>query len=128
MTVPARLSFTKILVDDLEAESAFYEAVLGLQPLTRFELTIDGSYMEEVILEADGSSLILVHWQDQPAPPRGEVVLGFRTPDAADLFARAEAAGGKIVRPLRRVEEAGGLLAGVFEDPEGHACEIVEAG
>jgi lactoylglutathione lyase len=115
-------------VDDLDAESSFYEAVLGLQCATRFELTIDGSSMEEGILEAEGSNLILVHWRDQPAPPRGEVVLGFRTSDAAGLFARAEAAGGKIVRPLRAVEEAGGLLAGVFEDPEGHACEIVEEG
>lgn len=128
MTVPARLTFTKILVEDLDAESAFYEAVLGLQRSTRFELTIDGSYMEEVILENNGSNLILVHWRDQPPPPRGEVVLGFRTSDPAGLFARAQAAGGRIVRPLRPVEEAGGLLAGVFEDPEGHACEIVQEG
>ena len=118
MTESPKLSFTKVLVDDLDAETDFYQTVLGLKATQRFKVNIDGSDMEEVILESEGGHLILVHWLDQPAAPRGEVVVGFRATAVEEVFAWAQAAGEKVVRRPRAVREAGGLLAGLFEDPK----------
>jgi predicted enzyme related to lactoylglutathione lyase len=124
----ATYAFTKLVVRDLDAMTRYYGKVYGLAPIQRVTAEIAGSPIEEIILGRDGSygGLILLHWVGQPAPARGELILGFTTPDIAALFARAESAGGAVRKAPEPSEEAGGLVVGFVEDPEGHLAEVVE--
>ncbi|HEX7094768.1 MAG TPA: VOC family protein [Acidimicrobiales bacterium] len=125
----ARYSFTKLVVEDLDAMARYYRDVYGLTELQRVKAEIEGAPIEEIILGQDGShaGLILLTWLGQPAPPRGEVLLGFTTTDIEALFARARAAGG-TVREEPAMSDVAGLVVGFVADPEGHVAEVVQHG
>jgi len=128
VTGPAQFSFVKLVVDDLDKMISFYREVFDLRVAQRLHVESDGKPIEEVIFESgDGARLILVKWLDRPAPAVGELVLGARSSEIETLFARAQAAGATILRPLGASEHAGGMRIGIFEDPEGHATEVVES-
>jgi predicted enzyme related to lactoylglutathione lyase len=55
----------------------------------------------------------------------GESVQGFTTTDIEALVARAEAAGGSIPDPIRRIDKFGITVVFVI-DPEGHVNEVVQ--
>jgi predicted enzyme related to lactoylglutathione lyase len=72
-----------------------------------------------------GSALTLIKYLDSKGPATGESVQGFTTTDIHALVKRAEAAGGRIAEPIRRIEEF--KLHVVFVlDPEGHINEVVQ--
>lgn len=126
--VAATYAFTKLIVHDLSAMERYYRDVYGLGAIQRVTAEIDGEPIEEVILGRDGAygGLILLHWLERDVPPKGEVILGFTTPDVGALFARAEAAGGTVREAPQPSVEAGGLIVGFVADPEGHLAEVVE--
>ena len=125
---PASYAFTKLVVRDLDAMTRYYSDVYGLAPIRRVKAEIDRAPIIEMILGRDGSygGLILLHWVDQAPPSTGEVILGFTSPDIGALFGRAMAAGGTVRAVPAPSEEAGGLVVGFVEDPEGHLAEVVE--
>jgi lactoylglutathione lyase len=123
-------AFTKLVVRDLDAMTRYYGEVYGLAPIQRVQAKIDGAPIDQITLGRDGAygGLILLRWTDQDAPPSGDVILGFLAGDVDALFARAEAAGGRVRVAPKPVEEAGGRVVGFLEDPEGHLAEVVEQG
>lgn len=126
MALDRRFAFTKLLVGDLEAEVAFYSAVLGLVIKHRLSAG-DG---EEVILCATGHeepSLVLVQRPHQARPEPGEAVLGFVVEDVAQVVRAAEGAGGVVRVAPKAVPQAGVTVAQV-EDPDGHLVELLQHG
>lgn len=119
-----RYGFTKIVVTDLEAEFAFYSAVLGRVERTRY----DFEALSEILMtspdDAD-QSLALLRYKDEAAPVPGSVVLGFHVTGIEDVVGRAEEAGGTVTSPPKEMPEIGIKVAFV-EDPEGHVIELVE--
>jgi catechol 2,3-dioxygenase-like lactoylglutathione lyase family enzyme len=124
----ATYSFTKVVVDDLDAMAHYYSDVYGLQEIQRVKDDVDGAPIEEIILGIDGSygGLILWKWLARPGPPIGEVILGFTTPDIEALFARAETAGATVRERPKEHDAAPGFLVGFVADPEGHLAEVVQ--
>jgi predicted enzyme related to lactoylglutathione lyase len=126
---PIPLSFTKLIVGDLERSAAYYEAVYGLAELYRVRGRIAGERFEQVVLGAGGEmagGLILVRFTERDAPPTGGVLLGFVSDELAALFERAGAAGGRVHEDIRDPELPGVALVGFLADPDGHVAEIVQ--
>jgi predicted enzyme related to lactoylglutathione lyase len=122
-------TFTKLVVDDLDAMARYYGSVFGLTEITRVQAEVGGSPIDEIILGVNGSfdgGLILFKFLDRPAPQNGEVIVGFITEDIEALFGRAIAAGGSIVEEAREPAAPGAKLVGFLADPEGHLAEIVQ--
>jgi predicted enzyme related to lactoylglutathione lyase len=120
--------FTKLIVDDLERCSSFYQRVFGLTELARVDDAIAGEGISEIMFNPTGdgaASLVLLKYTDRRPPPRGEVILGFITPDLEVLVARATEAGGTVVQDVRNAPEHGVKVAFVT-DVEGHLVEVVE--
>lgn len=119
-----RYSFTKIVVDDLEAEFAFYTAVFDRAERTRYEFA---SLAEIIMTSTDGTdlSLALLHYKGKPAPTPGSAVLGFRVTGIEDVVRRAEEAGGTVTSPPEEMSEISIKVAFVH-DPEGHVLELFE--
>ena len=126
---PASYTFTKLVVEDLEAMARYYRDVYGLDELQRVTAEIDGGAIDEIILGLDGhyAGLILLMWVQRARPLAGEVILGFTTPDIDALFARAEAAGGTVWERPKESRAAPGMIVGFVADPEGHLAEVVQA-
>jgi catechol 2,3-dioxygenase-like lactoylglutathione lyase family enzyme len=124
----ANHTFTKLVVDDLEAMTRYYGAVYGLSELMRFKAEIDGSPIDEIVLGVDGAStgLILLTFLDRAAPPNGEVIVGFTTDDVHALFERGIAAGGTVRGEIHDPGVQGAALVGFLADPEGHLAEVVQ--
>lgn len=127
-TRDAQYGFSKVFVHDLDAMAAFYEEVFGLVPFGRHQDVMLGRKIHEVTYQATypgGSSLTLIKYLDSKGPAGGESVQGFQTTNIKALVCRAEAAGGRIAEPVRRIEEFKLYVAFVL-DPEGHLNEVVE--
>jgi len=124
----SRFSFTKLVVADLEAMSAFYREVYGLTEVMRFGAEVAGRPIDEIILGGDGASsgLILFKFLDRAVPTNGEVLLGFTTDDVGALFERGVAAGGSVWADVKDPGLAGVALVGFLADPEGHIAEVVQ--
>jgi catechol 2,3-dioxygenase-like lactoylglutathione lyase family enzyme len=124
----SRFSFTKLVVADLEAMSAFYQEVYGLTEVVRYSAEVAGRPIDEIILGGDGGSsgLILFKFLDRAIPANDEVLLGFTTDDVGALFERGVAAGGMVWADVTDPELAGVALVGFLADPEGHLAEVVQ--
>jgi len=126
---PIPLSFTKLIVGDLERSAAYYEAVFGLSELYRVRGRIAGERFEQAVLGADGEmagGLVLVRFTERDAPPTGGLLLGFVSDDLAALFDRALNAGAIFHEATRAPEISGVALVGFLADPDGHVAEIVQ--
>ena len=126
---PIPLSFTKLIVGDLERSAAYYEAVFGLSELYRVRGRIAGERFEQAVLGADGEmagGLVLVRFTERDAPPTGGLLLGFVSDDLAALFDRALNAGASVHAAIRDPELSGVALVGFLADPDGHVAEIVQ--
>lgn len=127
-TRDAQYGFSKIFVHDLMKMASFYEEVFGIVPFARHQDDMLGRKIDEITYQATypgGSSLTLIKYLDSTGPTVGESVQGFITTDIQALSRRAEAAGGKLAEPIRRVESHN--LQCVFVlDPEGHLNEVVQ--
>jgi lactoylglutathione lyase len=123
----AHFSFTKVVVDDLEASAAFYTATFGLEEQFRVDGEIAGLEMSEIVYAptAEGAGrFILMRYAGPTGAPAG-VVPGFRTDDIDALFARGVAAGGHVaLAPADRPEY--GHRIGFLRDPEGRLIEIAQ--
>jgi predicted enzyme related to lactoylglutathione lyase len=115
-------------VHDLDAMAAFYEEVFGLIPFNRHQDVMLNRQIDEITYQATypgGSSLTLIKYLDSTGPEVGNSVQGFTTTDLQALVRRAEAAGGRMPEPIRRIDEF--KIHVVFvEDPEGHINEVVQ--
>ena len=127
-TRDAQYGFSKLFVHDLDAMAAFYEEVFGLVPFNRHRDAMLGRTIDEITYQATsegGGSLTLIRYLDSTGPAAGESVQGFLTTDIEALVKRAEAAGGSIPEPIRRIESFGIRVVFVL-DPEGHVNEVVQ--
>ena len=121
-------SFTKLLVNDLEASAAFYKAVCGLTELGRVDAEIAGRGISEILFNATGeggATFVLLKFTDTDRVYSDEVIIGFVTDDLQAFVERAIAAGGGVVAPIHEQREHGVKVAFV-EDIEGHLLEVVE--
>lgn len=119
-----KLVMTKIVVADLDAASAFYQAVCGLVAVNRIE---DATFAEIIMRTPDSSSaaLVLINYKNTMPPVPGECILVFDTSNVQDFIDRAVAAGGLIMQPA--VELASMELIYAFvRDPEGHIIEAIQ--
>jgi len=127
-TRDAQYGFSKIFVHDLDAMAAFYEEVFGLIPFGRHQDAMFGRKIDEITYQATypgGSSLTLIKYLDSTGPSLGESVQGFTTTDIQALERRAQAMGGRIPDPIRRID-AFKLQVVFVLDPEGHVNEVVQ--
>jgi predicted enzyme related to lactoylglutathione lyase len=127
-TRDAQYAFSKTFVHDLEAMAAFYEEVFGLRPFDRHQDEMFGRKIDEITYQATtpgAAALTLIRYLDSTGPVAGESVQGFTTTDIDALVKRAQAAGGSIPEPIRRIEEFGIRVVFVL-DPEGHVDEVVQ--
>ncbi|MEU1525445.1 VOC family protein [Nocardia rhamnosiphila] len=123
-----RFAFTKILVDDLEAQFTFYSTVFGRVERTRYEFDDRADPLAEIIMtSADGAqqSLVLLHYKNTKAPAPGSAVIGFQVSGLDDIVRRAAAAGGTVTEAPRTMADIGIRVAFV-QDPEGHVLELFE--
>ncbi len=123
-------TFTKMFVADLDSEAAFYEQVIGLKIVMRMTVGEGDSIADEVLLSADGTlgggaSLALLRYRERPAPPVGELMLGFMVEDVDGVAALAERAGGRILHAPHDIPEHGVRVTFVA-DAEGHEMEIIQ--
>jgi lactoylglutathione lyase len=119
--------FTKLQVNDLESSAAFYSAVCDLTELARVDGEIEGRPIREIMYHPTGdggATFVLLQFLDKPGAGN-DVILGFQTEDLRDFVARALAAGGTLVDPIKSLPEHGVMVAFV-RDVEGHLLEVVE--
>ena len=124
----SHFGFTKLVVQDLDAMSAFYKEVAGLVEMARVQDVVGDRQIDEILFNATGeggATFVLFKFLDRDAPVQEEVILGFQTDDVASFVERAEKAGGKVVQPIE-VKEAHGVKVAFVTDPEGHLIEVVE--
>jgi predicted enzyme related to lactoylglutathione lyase len=124
----AKLSFVKLIVNDLGRCAAFYRDLCGLREALRLDNTmIEGRPLSEVVFHPaseGGASLVVMKFLDRKKRPASDqVILVFTTGDLDAFITRIESLGGRItqkphIRPRGR--------AAFFEDPEGNLVEVAE--
>jgi uncharacterized glyoxalase superfamily protein PhnB len=130
-TRKASFGFTKLIVDDEEAQAEYYHQVYGLNKLLRVQNDDSGAGgpIREVIMgpgdTMSAESLVMLKIVDRPAPRDQEAILGFITEDLDALSVRIAAHGGKLLDEIKSMPEHG--IRVVFStDPEGRMSENVE--
>jgi catechol 2,3-dioxygenase-like lactoylglutathione lyase family enzyme len=130
-TALTSFSFAKLVVADLDASRRFYETVTGVSNPQEISSTLAGRPLRELIYnDANGRPLLILfsHEDDQPAG-RGDMYLGFATPDIDGFVGRALANGGKLLDPAHVSGASGSSVqVAVVADPEGHWIEVVQVG
>ena len=131
MTDAALTSFTfaKLVVADLDAAQRFYEAVSGLSDPGEIKSAIAERPMRELVYyDAAGRPLlILFSFEDDEPVGKGDMILGFATPDIEGFVARVLANGGSVLEPTHVSSAAGGgVQVAILADPEGHWIEVVQ--
>ena len=125
----ANFSFTKLVVQDLEAMSAYYQRVYGLKEFERIQATIEGEPIDEIMLGLDSAygpgSIMLLKFVDRPAPQPGAVILGFQTDDLDALVERTLEHGGSLYSGISESDVAPVRVA-FSVDPEGNLAECVQ--
>jgi lactoylglutathione lyase len=123
-----QISFTALVVDDLDKSSAFYGMVCGLQESARFEQDIAGRPVLELTFQSSSpgtGNFVLVKFLDAPKKSNQDVILGFVTDDVMAFVERAQRAGGKVLKePYTDAEQ--GLRAAFVADSEGNILHAVE--
>jgi len=124
-----RLSFTKIIVGDVERVFAFYRDVFGIEQQVRVKIGEGYDQLDEIVSKAVGGvgapTLVIKSFVNRPAPAPGEMQIGFVVPNVDATISAALAAGGKVLKPaVDRPEH--GIRVAFLHDVEGHTVEIVE--
>lgn len=127
----ATLTFTKVVVDDLDAMADYYCTVFGLHRGLReqFEDGVGGEPIDEIALVASPGdpfgALSLLKFMNRPAAKNDEVILGFTTLDLSALLDRVRRAGGTLFGKVKEMPDHG-IRVAFARDPEGHLSELVE--
>lgn len=128
MSTPA-FSFTKLVVNDLDAVERFYCDAFGMKRIHRVTSEEHQYALDEVILsypEASGShGLIITRYLKRPCPPAGAAWTGFVVSDIDKALSAVEAAGGRVEVPVHGNAEHR-VRAAIAADPEGHLIEIIQ--
>jgi predicted enzyme related to lactoylglutathione lyase len=122
-------AFTKLVVADLEASGAFYEALCGYEPGREFSSDVVGGRRREIAYRDPngGSGMILIAYEGGLKPPPTGLILGFNTSDIEGDQARIIELGGSVVEGIRSVTAAGWTMkVGYFADHAGNLLELVE--
>jgi predicted enzyme related to lactoylglutathione lyase len=130
MPPSTQVSFTKLIVHDLEKMAVFYRDVYGLHAVHRLRgESIGGEEIDEVMLSCDPNAaygpLVLLKYLGRGPSPSGELILGFTTDDLLALLDRVRAAGGGITAPIKEMPDLR-LRVAFATDPEGHLAELVQ--
>lgn len=116
-------TFTKLVVADLERETAFYRGALGLDLISRVAIDQHDEAVMAVPGKHSGPLLMLMRYVDRPAPAAGSAWIGFAVDDLSAAIAAVEAGGGSVIAPPQDVHEHR-LVIAVVADPEGHPIEL----
>jgi len=122
------LGFTKLVVENLDVVSQFYQSVCGLVEEGRAEEKLGGRPICESYFRADPpgtGTFILTKFLDAPRPICEALILGFVTDDVVKFVERAVIAGGALIEAPRSDPEHGVKVAFV-KDVEGNLIEVVE--
>jgi lactoylglutathione lyase len=122
-------AFSKLVVQDLERQAAFYRVVCGYGEGDVLRGDIAGQPVEEIILRKPdgGLDLVLLTYLRGPAPPSGSEITAFDTDDLDGFQARLLGARGTVVEPIKWVTVGVNTMRiGFFADPEGHLLEVME--
>ncbi|HEV2450256.1 MAG TPA: VOC family protein [Thermoplasmata archaeon] len=111
--VVGKLDEIHVPVRDLARMRRFYETELGLRRAFAHKDRM-------VALETGGAMLVL----DGTKPREGPIYLGFQVTGSAELVARLESGGTRIVQPTSR--QHWGELLTIVEDPEGNLLAFEE--
>jgi catechol 2,3-dioxygenase-like lactoylglutathione lyase family enzyme len=123
-----RLSVLTLGVPDLAEARRFYVDGLGWEPT----MEVDG----EIVFIQIGHGVLLALWRaealaadvgEEPNHGTAGISLGHNVDseqEVADVLARAEAAGGTILKPAQPAQEFGGFQ-GYFADPAGYRWDVV---
>ncbi|MDG2026051.1 MAG: VOC family protein [Acidimicrobiales bacterium] len=121
---------TKIVVNDVDAMAAFFDAVFGLSSVSRNSGGEGHHQFDELLIGADGTrggGFTLLSWVNRPTPSPDGVMLMFLVPDIAAVIDRAVAAGGSATEPRKVAREGRPKIEISFvSTPEGHECECVQ--
>jgi catechol 2,3-dioxygenase-like lactoylglutathione lyase family enzyme len=120
------LGATGIGVKDLDVSTRFYQDVLGMKVLRRFEL----GYLNEVVLgfpEDDGAHLVLMNWPGDATRryDGNDVKLVFYVHDPAQVIELIRSHGGKIDREAKPIEALNGTVVGLGRDPDNYVIELL---
>lgn len=126
MSVPARISFVTLGVEDLETSAGFYEA-LGWQRSSTSTDEVAFFQTPQAVLSLYPVPLLAAEIGVEPEdlPRFRAVTLAINVEDEADVLTildEALAAGGTIPRPGSRAVWGG--FTGYFADPDGHLWEV----
>ena len=113
-------------VKDLEASTRFYDDVLGMKVLRRFEL----GYLNEVVLgfpDGAGTNVVLMNWPKDTGRryDGNDVKLVFYVHDPAAIIERIREKGGKIDREATPIEALNGTVVGLGRDPDNYVIELL---
>jgi uncharacterized glyoxalase superfamily protein PhnB len=114
---------TPVLVyPDVRAAVAWLESAFGFEERVR----IGEAHRVQLRLGSDGAVVVADVRRDQLAPSAGVVthLTKVRVQDVDAAFARARAAGARVVEELATYEY--GERSGVLEDPAGHRWELTQ--
>ena len=130
MPPSSSVTFTKLVVRDLEKLAAFYRDAYGLHAVQRVRgERIGREEIDEIMLSDDPraayGSLVLLEYLGRGPSPNGEVILGFTTDDLPALLERVTQAGGRVLVQIQEMPERK-LRVAFATDPEGHLAEVVQ--
>lgn len=121
----ARLSFFKLIVPDIDAALAFWNAAFGFEVTMSFE---EPDFREVILAlpgQPAGPNLMLVQYNDGRDVSTGQShgPIGFACTDVRASHDHALACDAER---LTDVFEAGGVKLAIIKSPQGHEIELVE--
>ena len=113
------IAYVEIPVTDMDRAVRFYEVVFG----TDFERQVIDGYEMALFPASDGAGATAALAKgDVYRPSKEGAIVYFRVGDIRATVARAEAAGGAVLYPVKDVGEFG--LVGEIEDSEGNRIAL----
>jgi catechol 2,3-dioxygenase-like lactoylglutathione lyase family enzyme len=120
--IGSRVHHVSFPVSDLERARAFYEGVLGLEPIPRPEMSLGGEWYR--IGDAEIHIIVTPEGADVGARPAGLTPLGPHTAFQIDDYAKTlEVVEARGVEVLKTSAENGQMW---IRDPDGNVFELIE--
>lgn len=122
------LSFTKLIVEDIDRMSEYYCALCGFAEEGRGDDQIASRPIREVYFRSDPpgtGTFTLTKFLDRPRQPAEAIILGFVAADINQFVENAVKVGSVVIEPVQSRPDHGVKVAFV-KDPEGNLIEVVE--